>query len=86
MMKMTKKNWMIVALGTVAVVAGNLGTNYAIAKKNGYKWNKETKQFEKMCAFGIDFETEDQIAKSNLIWSIIGLVAGVVAHNTIIDK
>lgn len=86
MMKMTKKNWLIVALGTISVVAGNLGTNYAIAKKNGYVWNKETKQFEKMCAFGIDLSTEDQIAKSNLIWTIIGLVAGVTINKTLIEK
>lgn len=86
MMKMTKKNWTIVTLGTAAVVAGNLGTNYAIAKKNGYVWNKETKQFEKMCAFGIDLNTEDQIAKSNLVWSIIGLIAGVIINKTLIER
>lgn len=86
MMKMTKKNWTIVTLGTAAVVAGNLGTNYAIAKKNGYVWNKETKQFEKMCTFGIDLSTEDQIAKSNLIWTVIGLVVGIIVNKTMIEK
>ena len=86
MMKNTKKNWIVVALGTAAVVAGNIGTNYAIAKKNGYKWNKETKQMEKMCPFGLDLVTEDQIAKSNLVWSIIGIVVGTTLHYTVIDK
>ena len=77
----------IVAVSTVAaVVAGNIGTNYAIAKKNGYKWNKETKQFEKMCAFGIDLDTEDKIAKSNLAWTIIGCVVGVIVNKTVINK
>ena len=86
MMKMTKKNWLVVVAGAAAMVAGNVGTNYAIVKKNGYKWNKETKQFEKDCAFGIDLETESQIATSNMVWSIVGAIAGAVAHNTIIDK
>lgn len=85
-MKMSKKNWMIVALGTLGVVAGNNITNYVIARKNGYKYNKETKQMEKMCPFGIDLQTEDQIAKSNLIWSIIGVIVGTVLHHTVIDK
>lgn len=85
-MKMSKKNWMIVALGTLGVVAGNNITNYVIARKNGYKYNKETKQMEKMCPFGIDLQTEDQIAKSNLIWGIIGVVVGTVLHHTVIDK
>ena len=85
-MKNTKKNWIVVALGTAAVVAGNIGTNYAIAKKNGYKWNKETKQMEKVCPFGLDLVTEDQIAKSNLVWSIIGIVVGTTLHYTVIDK
>lgn len=86
MMKMTKKNWAIVGIGTVAMIAGNVGTNYAIAKKNGYKWNRETKQFEKECVYGIDLETESQIATSNMVWSIVGAIAGAVAHYTIIDK
>lgn len=86
MMKNTKKNWMIVALTATAVVAGNIGTNYIIAKKNGYKWNKETKRFEKNCPFGIDLTTEDQIAKSNLIWGIIGSVIGAIVNKTMIEK
>ena len=86
MMKMTKKNWAIVALGTLAVAVGNLGTNYTIAKKNGYVWNKDTKQMEKTCAFGIDLATEDKINKSNMIWTIIGLVVGVVVNKTMIEK
>ena len=86
MMKNTRKNWMIVALLTVATVAGNIGTNYVIAKKNGYKWNKETRQMEKMCILGIDLKTEDEIAKSNLVWGIIGSVAGLIAHYTVIDR
>lgn len=86
MMKMTKKNWLVVALGTATMIAGNLGTNYAIVKKNGYQYNKQTKQFEKDCAFGIDLETESQIATSNMVWSIVGAIAGAIAHNTIIDK
>lgn len=86
MMKNTKKNWTIVALLTGAVVAGNIGTNYAIAKKNGYKWNKETKQMEKTCAFGLDLTTEDEIAKSNLVWGIIGTIVGTVLHYTVIDR
>lgn len=86
MMKNTRKNWMIVALLTVATVAGNIGTNYVIAKKNGYTWNKETKQMEKMCFLGIDLSTEDEIAKSNLVWGIIGAVAGTVLHYTVIDR
>lgn len=86
MMKNTKKNWAIVGIGTAAVVAGNLGTNYAIAKKNGYKWNKDTKQMEKMCPFGLDLTTEDEIAKSNLVWSIIGLIVGLVINKTLIEK
>ena len=85
-MKMSKKNWIVVALGTLGVVAGNNITNYVIARKNGYKYNKETKQMEKMCPFGIDLQTEDQIAKSNLIWSIIGVIVGTVLHHTVIDK
>ena len=86
MMKMSKKNWIVVALGTLGVVAGNNITNYIIARKNGYKYNKETRQMEKMCPFGIDLQTEDQIAKSNLIWGIIGVVVGTVLHHTVIDK
>lgn len=86
MMKNTKKNWIVVALGTLGVVVGNIGTNYAIAKKNGYKWNKETKQIEKVCPFGLDLVTEDQIAKSNLVWSVIGIVVGTILHYTVIDK
>lgn len=86
MMKMSKKNWIVVALGTLGVVVGNNATNYLIARKNGYKWNKETRQMEKMCPFGIDLQTEDQIAKSNLIWSIIGVVVGTILHHTVIDK
>lgn len=86
MMKNTKKNWAIVGIGTAAVVAGNIATNYAIAKKNGYTWNKETKKMEKKCAFGIDLVTEDEINKSNLVWGIIGTVAGVVLHYTVIEK
>ena len=85
-MKMSKKNWIVVALGTLGVVAGNNITNYIIARKNGYKYNKETRQMEKMCPFGIDLQTEDQIAKSNLIWGIIGVVVGTVLHHTVIDK
>lgn len=85
-MKNTKKNWIVVALGTVSVLVGNNITNYAILKKNGYKYNKETKRMEKMCPFGIDLHTEDQIAKSNLAWGIIGMVAGTVLHYTVIDR
>jgi hypothetical protein len=86
MMKNTKKNWIVVALLTVATVAGNIGTNYVIAKKNGYTWNKETKQMEKMCILGIDLKTEYEIDKSNLVWGIIGAVAGTVLHYTVIDR
>lgn len=81
-----KKNIITTIITVTAVVAGNITTNYAIAKKNGYVWNRKTKQFEKMCAFGIDLYTEDQIAKSNLIWTIIGLVTGFIVRKEIIDK
>jgi len=86
MMKNTKKNWMIVALTGIIVMAGNLVTNYIIAKKNGYKWNKETKSLEKECPFGLDLETDDKVAKSNMIWGIIGIIVGTVVNKTLIEK
>lgn len=86
MMKNTKRNWLIVALTGIIVMVGNLGTNYVIAKRAGYKWNKKTKQMEKMCAFGIDLETEDKIAKSNMVWSVIGIIVGTVVNKTLIEK
>ena len=82
---MTKNKALVVAalgLGATAI-AGNTLTNLAIAKKTGYVWNKETKQMEKMCPFGIDLNTEDQIAKSNLIWSIGGVIVGGVIGSII---
>lgn len=86
MMKNTKRNWLIVALTGIIVMAGNIGTNYVIAKRAGYKWNKETKSLEKECPFGLDLETDDKVAKSNLIWSIIGLIVGIIVNNTLIEK
>ena len=86
MMKNTKKNWLIVALLALGVISGNTATNYTIARKNGYKYNKETKKFEKKCFLGLDFSTEDEIAKSNLAWSLIGTIAGLVLHYTVIDR
>lgn len=82
----SRKNWIVVVLLALGIIGGNTGTNHAIAKKNGYKYNKETKKFEKTCAFGIDLTTEDEIAKSNLAWSIIGMIAGLVLHYTVIDR
>ena len=82
---MTKNKALVVAalgLGTTAV-AGNTLTNLAIAKKAGYAWNKETKQMEKMCAFGIDFDTEDKIYRNNVIWAIGGIVVGGVVGSII---
>lgn len=78
-----KKNIIVTIITVASVLAGNICTNLAIAKKAGYKWNKETKQMEKVCPFGIDLETEDQIAKSNMVWTIIGFVVGLVVRKTI---
>ena len=86
MMKMNKKNLLTVVLLALGIISGNTATNYAIARKNGYRYNKETKQLEKKCIFGIDLSTEDEIAKSNLAWSLIGTVAGLVLHYTVIDR
>lgn len=77
---------MVVLAGLVGVQGGNMLTNYIIMKKNGYKWNKETKRYEKVCPFGIDLVTEDQIAKSNLIWQVIGLITGIVVRIKIVKK
>lgn len=83
MMKMTKKNIGVVATLGACIGIGNIATNVLIAKKNGYKWNKTTKQLEKD---GFDFTTEDKIIKSNLVWSVVGLTVGLIAHYTIIDR
>lgn len=82
---MTKNKALTMAVVGVAttVMVGNTLTNMVIAKKAGYKWNKETRQWEKMCPLGIDLVTEDQIAKSNLAWSIAGAIVGGVVGSII---
>lgn len=82
---MTKNKTLVVAalgLGATAV-AGNTLTNLAITKKAGYVWNKETKKMEKMCPFGIDFDTEDKIYRNNMIWSIGSIVVGSIVGSII---
>ena len=93
----SKKNWAIVVLMTIGLVAGNAGTNYAILKKHGYKWNKETKQMElpyynSLVAPFINpnhissEELDKRIAINNIVWEVIGIVVGTVLHYTIIDR
>lgn len=93
----SKKNWMIVVLMTAGVVAGNTGTNYAILKKHGYKWNKETKQMELpyynllIAPFinpnHIDAdELDNRISINNMVWGVIGAISGTVLHYTVIDR
>lgn len=31
-------------------------------------------------------DVEDKIVKSNLIWNVVGLTVGLIAHYTIIDR
>lgn len=32
------------------------------------------------------FDTEEKVMKNNLVWNIIGMVAGTVLHYTVIDR
>lgn len=71
MMKMTKKNLGVVSILATCIGVGNIATNALIAKKNKDELN---------------FTTEEKIAKSNLVWSVVGFTVGLIAHYTIIDR
>lgn len=75
-MKITKRNIMAIVVTCLVMGLGNVITNICILLKNGYRWNKETRRFEKSCF--IDITTKFQIENSNAAWRIIGAVVGLI--------
>lgn len=77
----TKKNVVVIVVTCILMGLGNVITNICILLKNGYKWNKETKQFEKSCF--VDITTKFQIENSNTVWRIVGTIVGLIVGTVI---
>lgn len=82
------KKKMIIAGTVIAAMTGNVVTNVIIFKKYGWKFNKNTKRFEKQVPWYSleEITMEERINKSNTIWAFASFILGVIVRKCILDK